>query len=147
MPSGSKYVLYMEIIPQNVAFVNAKKQKTNKSAALQRSLAAQLFLDNFRRVYYTKVFESPCFHQERNLMCLPNQVSFSYIRLRRVILHCSYIRLAPSDIALRAVKGEYNITSRVSEKYNCPAGTISLPLKAAISLTFPRLRGFCVQMD
>ena len=30
-------------------------------------------------------------------------VLFSYIRLRRVILLCSYIWLAPSDIALRAV--------------------------------------------
>ena len=39
--------------------------------------------------------ESIPVHHERNLICLSNQVSFSYIRLRRVKLRCSYIR--PSD--------------------------------------------------
>ena len=56
-------------------------------------------------------FESHRLRHERNLICLPNQVSFSYIRLRRVILRCSDIRLTPSDIALkRSSEGEYNIT-------------------------------------
>jgi hypothetical protein len=42
--------------------------------------------------------------------CSKEQEFFSYIRLQRVILLRSYIRQTPSDIALRAVKGEYNIT-------------------------------------
>ncbi len=44
----------------------------------------------------------------------------------------SYIGLRPVIFASRVILrfaqfgGEYNITSRVSEKYNCPEGTISL---------------------
>ena len=50
------------------------------------------------------------FKLPRKNSCSKEQEFFSYIRLRRVILLRSYIRLMPSDIALRAVKGEYNIT-------------------------------------
>ena len=63
-------------------------------------------------------------------------VFFSYIRLRRVIFLRSDIRLKPSDIALRAVIGEYNITETAGfnitfakRKYHCAVGTISLRFK------------------
>ncbi len=40
----------------------------------------------------------------------PKLVVFSYIRLRRVVLLRSDIRLAPSDIRFASFGGEYNIT-------------------------------------
>ena len=55
-----------------------------------------------------------------------NKSFFSYIRLRRVILLRSDIRLTPSDIALRAVKGEYNITETVRFQYHFHEVKISL---------------------
>ncbi len=60
------------------------------------------------------------------LLVLSNKEFFSYIRLRRVILLRSDIRLTPSDIALRAVKGEYNITFANSKNITMPQGIISL---------------------
>ena len=59
---------------------------------------------------------------------------FSYIRLRRVLLRCSDIRLAPSDIALRAVL-EANIKS-LPRRGNITdsSGSIKLPLQMAVFL-------------
>ena len=52
-------------------------------------------------------------------LVLLNKSFFSYIRLRRVILLRSDIRLMPSDIALWAVKGEYNITFAIAKISLC----------------------------
>ena len=54
-------------------------------------------------------------HQKKDLQC---RSFFNSIRLRRVILLRSYIRLTPSDIALRAV------IRRI--EYHCSEGAISL---------------------
>ena len=70
---------------------------------------------------------------ERRLICLSNQASFSYIRLCRVILHCSDIRLMPSDIALRAVK-KANILLR--------RDNITLFSFCSIIFDFLRIEGF-----
>ena len=44
---------------------------------------------------------------------------FSYIRLRRVLLLRSYIRLAPIGIRFASFGGEYNITEAVRLQYHC----------------------------
>ena len=59
---------------------------------------------------------------------------FSYIRLRRVLLLCSDIRLTPSDIRFASLGGEYNITAERSgaisllrkQKYHADEVGISL---------------------
>ena len=58
---------------------------------------------------------------------------FSYIRLRRVILLRSYIRLTPSDIRFASFGGEYNITEAkgfnitfAKQKYHADNVSISL---------------------
>ena len=53
---------------------------------------------------------------------------FSYIRLRRVLLLRSDIRLTPSDIRFASLGGEYNITAERS-------GAISLLRSKNITLT------------
>ena len=53
---------------------------------------------------------------------------FSYIRLRRVLLLRSDIRLTPSDIRFASFGGEYNITAERS-------GAISLLQSKNITLT------------
>ena len=67
---------------------------------------------------------------------------FSYIRLRRVLLLRSDIRLAPSDIRFASFGGEYNITAERSgaisllrkQKYH--ADEVSISLKAFDSKFF-----------
>ena len=67
---------------------------------------------------------------------------FSYIRLRRVLLLCSDIRLTPSDIRFASLGGEYNITAEQSgaisllrkQKYH--ADEVSISLKAFDSKVF-----------
>ena len=59
---------------------------------------------------------------------------FSYIRLRRVLLLRSDIRLTPSDIRFASLGGEYNITAERSgaisllrkQKYHADKVSISL---------------------
>ena len=55
---------------------------------------------------------------------LPWSRCHSYIRLRRVLLLRSGIRLSPSDIRYASLGGEYNITATTelqsnSEQYHC----------------------------
>ena len=52
-------------------------------------------------------------------------VLFSYIRLRRVILLRSDIRLTPSDIRFASLGGEYNITADRSGAISLSLATIS----------------------
>ena len=59
---------------------------------------------------------------------------FSYIRLRRVILLRSDIRLTPSGIRFASFGGEYNITEAVRLQYHCRlrqyhADEVSISLK------------------
>ena len=63
---------------------------------------------------------------------LLDELRCSYIRLRRVILLCSCIRLVPSGIRFASFGGEYNITVRIICKANLR--TISLRAKQVISL-------------
>ena len=69
---------------------------------------------------------------------LPWSRCHSYIRLRRVLLLRSGIRLSPSDIRYASLRGEYNITATTelqnnSEQYHCclqqyHADTVSISL-------------------
>ena len=63
---------------------------------------------------------------------LLDELRCSYIRLRRVILLCSCIRLVPSGIRFASFWGEYNITVRIICKANLR--TISLRARQVISL-------------
>ena len=60
---------------------------------------------------------------------------FSYIRLRRVILLRSDIRLTPSDIRFASSRGEYNITARRCLAISLPVREISL-FALAKNITF-----------
>jgi len=72
------------------------------------------------------VSESPWGYHERNRFCPVDKSGFfqlyspaaSYIALQ---LYSSFRRVI---LRFAQFGGEYNITSRVSEKYNCPEGTI-----------------------
>ena len=76
---------------------------------------------------------------------LPWSRCHSYIRLRRVLLLRSGIRLSPSDIRYASLGGEYNITATTelqnnSEQYHCclqqyHADTVSISLP----IRYPRL--------
>ena len=67
---------------------------------------------------------------------------FSYIRLRRVLLLRSDIRLTPSGIRFASLGGEYNITAERSEaisllrKQKYHADKVSISLKAYDSEVF-----------
>ena len=62
---------------------------------------------------------------------------FSYIRLRRVILLCSDIRLTPSDIRFASLGGEYNITAKRSRAISLSLATISRRQSRHITKNFP----------
>ena len=59
---------------------------------------------------------------------------FSYIRLRRVLLLRSYIRLTPSDIRFASFGGEYNITATVGSNITFAEQKYHAERKRSISL-------------
>ena len=65
-------------------------------------------------------FKSCYPHQEKRRL-LSQSSFFSYIRLRRVILIRSYIRLTLSDIRFASFGGEYNITAERSGAISHPS--------------------------
>ena len=71
---------------------------------------------------------------------------FSYIRLRRVLLLCSDIRLTPSDSRFASLGGEYNITATTelqsnSEQYHC---CLQQYHADTVSISLPIRYGICV---
>ena len=61
---------------------------------------------------------------------LPWSRCHSYIRLRRVLLLRSGIRLSPSDIRYASLRGEYNITATIGSNITVACNNITLTLSA-----------------
>ena len=77
---------------------------------------------------------------------LPWSRCHSYIRLRRVLLLRSGIRLSPSDIRYASLGGEYNITATTelqsnSEQYHC---CLQQYHADTVSISLPIRYGICV---